>query len=184
MEDKKSTNLGGWMNKRIKAKFLNKKRLKQRKAQFYSAEIVIAALLIVSVILILQMIQIAPNRVSIQRIELKERGWNALATSDELDLLRPAVYSGNEQTKSTDIQTLNEFLLLILITNLDYMLDVTNQTSYDTWNLIGGESASEQIENQNIVRVNYLILGPLPSTTTPLIIDPVVVTLSLWEIRS
>lgn len=172
------------MNKRIKAKFLNKKRLKQRKAQFYSAEIVIAALLIVSVILILQMIQIAPNRVSIQRIELKERGWNALATSDELDLLRPAVYSGNEQTKSTDIQTLNEFLLLILITNLDYMLDVTNQTSYDTWNLIGGESASEQIENQNIVRVNYLILGPLPSTTTPLIIDPVVVTLSLWEIRS
>ena len=184
MEDQKSTNLGGWMNKRIKAKFLNKKRLKQRKAQFYSAEIVIAALLIVSVILILQMIQIAPNRVSIQRIELKERGWNALATSDELDLLRPAVYSGNEQTKSTDIQTLNEFLLLILITNLDYMLDVTNQTSYDTWNLIGGESASEQIENQNIVRVNYLILGPLPSTTTPLIIDPVVVTLSLWEIRS
>ena len=184
MEDHKSTNLGGWMNKRIKAKFLNRKRLKKRKAQFYSAEIVIAALLIVSVILILQMIQIAPNRVSIQRIELKERGWNALATSDELDLLRPAVYSSNKQIKSTDIQPLNDFLLLILNSNLDYKLDVTNQTSYDTWNLIRGESASELFENQDNVRVNYLIIGPLPSTTTQLIIDPVVVTLSLWEIRS
>jgi len=155
--------------------------LTRRKAQLYLVELVIAVILIASVILVLQTLQIAPNQARIQRkMELREIGWNALATSDEIGLLRPAVYSKWVQDISPEIRALEDFLSLILVPELDYILDAKSQIAENTWNLIGGKKIGERGENEEIVVVVYLILGNPHSPSNQNILDPVAVILSLW----
>lgn len=138
-------------------------------------------ILIAAVILVFQTIQTTHYDVMNQRrSKLREIGWNALATSDEIGLLRPAVYSKHSQGNSAEIIALTDFLSLVLAPELDYMLDLKNQISGDIRNIIGGEISNELGRDQGIVVVSYLVLGNAVTTSSQSTLNPVVVILSLW----
>jgi len=157
------------------------KLLTRRKAQFYMAELVIAALLIVSVILILLTLQVVPIQSEDEiRRDLREQGWNALAISDEIGLLRSAVYANPILETSPEILALEEFLDMVLAPELDYKVDGQRQGSENAWNIIGGEKSIDVGSDQSIVVVSYLILGNPPAPANQSILDPVTVNLTIW----
>lgn len=169
------------MKTKIKPNQKRERVLKGRKAQFYLIELVVAVILIAAVILVFQTIQTTQYGARIQRrSELREIGWNALTISDEVDLLRPAVYSKHSQGNSAEILALADFLSLALAPELDYILDAKNQISEDMWNIIGGEKISELGEDRDIVVVAYLVLGNSHTHSSQSVLDPVIVILSLW----
>lgn len=155
--------------------------LNRRKAQFYLIELVLAVILIAAVILVFQTIQTTQyGERNQRRSELREIGWNALTISDEIGLLRPAVYSKHTQGNSAEILILADFMSLVLTPELDYILDAQNQISGGTWNIIGGEKISELGDNLDIVIVAYLILGNSYTPSNQSAFDPVAVILFLW----
>lgn len=171
------------MKAKMKPNRKRKRVLKRRKAQFYLIELVVAVILLAAVILVFQAIQTTHYGATNQRrSELREIGWNALTTSDEVGLLRPAVYSIHSQGNSEEILALADFWSLTIAPELDYILDAHNQILGDRWNIIGGEKISEFGENRDIVIVTYLILGYSHIHSSQSVLDPVTVILTLWYI--
>ena len=169
------------MTMKIKTNLNRNRMFTRRKAQLYVVELVVAVLLITTAILVLQTIQTTQNSTKIQtRTELREIGWNVLAASDEVGILRPAVYSKHIQENSSEIRALADFLGMALAPELEYILDIKNQISGDTRNLIGGEKRVERGTEREIIVVSYLVLGISHSTSNQDIFDPVAVILSLW----
>lgn len=166
---------------KMKPNWKRERILKRRKAQFYLIELVLAVILIAAVILVFQTIHTTQyGEKNQRRSELRKIGWNALTISDEIGLLRPAVYSKHTQENSAEILILADFMSLVLIPELDYILDAQNQISGGTWNIIGGGKISELGEDRDIVIVVYLVLGNSYTPSSQSAFDPVAVILSLW----